>query len=114
MCESPAVSTAVGGSLELILPLLRTRRHGITNAPNGGEMCVNSTGRCVTIWPAGPAMGSSFNRSMWGVIGHTTGVEMRALNNAQWGPSARPGVGLDGAYVCVWGRGWGHQHRARV
>lgn len=51
---------------------------------------------CVTIWPAGPAMGSSFNRSMWGVIGRTTGVEMRGLNNAQWGPSARPGVGLDG------------------
>jgi hypothetical protein len=53
---------------------------------------------CVTIWPAGPAMGSSFNETMWGVIGHTTGIEMRALNNLQWGPVARPG-GLDGTWV---------------
>lgn len=74
--------------------------HGITNAPSGGVMCVNTTGRCVTIWPAGPAMGSSFNASMWGIIGHTTGIEMRALNNLQWGPVARPS-GLDG--LSAWG-----------
>jgi beta-D-xylosidase 4 len=75
--------------------------HGITNAPLGGELCVPETGRCVTIWPSGPAMGSSWNASMWNVIGHTTGLEMRALGNSQWGPIARPGVGMDG--LTSWG-----------
>jgi hypothetical protein len=75
--------------------------HGITNAPFGGELCVPSTGRCVTIWPSGPNLGASFNGSMFRVMGATTGIEARALGNIQWGPTARPGQGLD--FGTLWG-----------
>jgi len=75
--------------------------HGITNPVTGGVLCLATTGRCVTIWPSGPALGASFNASMWRLMGATTGVEMRALGNVQWGPVARPGVGMDG--LTSWG-----------
>ena len=75
--------------------------HGITNAVSGGVLCLDSTGRCVTIWPSGPGLGATWNASMWRLVGATTGVEMRALGNVQWGPVARPGVGMDG--LTAWG-----------
>lgn len=74
--------------------------HGINNAVTGGVLCLNATGRCVTIWPAGPNFGATFNASLFRQLGQTTGVEMRALNNVQWGPAARPD-GLDG--LVAWG-----------
>lgn len=74
--------------------------HGITNAVSGGVLCTNVTGRCVTIWPSGPALGASWNASMWRLMGATSGREMRALGNIQWGPSARPD-GMDG--LTAWG-----------
>jgi len=69
--------------------------HGITNAVNDGELCLAS-GKCATIWPSGPALGAAFNATLYREIGHNTGVEMRAFNNLQWGPTARPQSGMDG------------------
>ena len=62
--------------------------HGITNPVNGGELCTPG-GACATIWPSGPALGASFNASLFRAMAHNTGVEMRAFNNIQWGPRAR-------------------------
>ena len=64
-------------------------------------LCLDSVNRCVTIWPSGPGLGASFNATAMRLLGHTTGVEMRALGNVQWGPVARPGVGMDG--LTAWG-----------
>ncbi len=75
--------------------------HGITNAVVGGEMCVPSTGRCATSWPSGPSLGAAFNTSLYRLLGQTTGVEMRAFNNIQWGPAARGVDGMDG--LSAWG-----------
>jgi len=58
--------------------------HGITNPISGGSLCLDN-GKCVTIWPAGAAIGASFNKTAWNLIGATTGIEMRALNNLNWG-----------------------------
>jgi hypothetical protein len=74
--------------------------HGITNSVTGGVLCLPS-GKCPTIWPEGPALGASFNETAWHTLGATTGVEMRAFNNVNWGPVARPGVGMDG--LTSWG-----------
>lgn len=86
--------------------------HGITNAVNGGELCTPG-GKCATIWPSGPALGASFNASLYRAMGHYTGVEMRAFNNINWGPSAHSPpswtAGMDGL-SCKWlvrGQGWG-------
>lgn len=67
--------------------------HGITNAVTGGVLCLNAS--CVTIWPSGPGLGSSFNRTAWRTLGATSANEYRGLNNAQWNAAARPG-GMDG------------------
>lgn len=75
-------------------------RHGITNPVTGGVLCLPS-GRCPTIWPAGAAQGASFNETAWNAMGHYGAVEMRALNNVNWGPAARPGVGMDA--LTSWG-----------
>ena len=73
--------------------------HGITNAVNGGELCTPG-GKCATIWPSGPALGASFNATLYRAMGHYTGVEMRAFNNINWGPSAHSPLswtaGMDG------------------
>ena len=71
--------------------------HGVTNAVSGGVLCLNKVaGPCVTIWPSGPGLGASFNATSWRLLGDTGATEIRALNNVQWGPTARPGVGMDG------------------
>lgn len=53
--------------------------HGLTNPVNGGVLCLDATGRCVTIWPSGPSLGATFNASAWQLMGATTGIEARAL-----------------------------------
>ena len=73
--------------------------HGITNPVNDGILCTPS-GKCATIWPSGPALGASFNATLFREMAHNTGVEMRAFNNLQWGPSARQN-GMDG--LSSWG-----------
>ena len=72
--------------------------HGITNPVSGGELCLGA--KCATIWPSGPALGASFNATLFRAMGHNTGVEMRAFNNEQWGPAARAD-GMDG--LSSWG-----------
>ena len=70
--------------------------HGITNPVTGGVLCLDKvTGPCVTIWPSGPGLGASFNSTAWHTLGDTSGIEMRALNNVNWGPRARAD-GMDG------------------
>jgi beta-glucosidase-like glycosyl hydrolase len=73
--------------------------HGITNAVDGGSLCVGT--KCATIFPAGAGQGASFNESAWRVMGEVAATEMRALNNINWGPVARPGVGMDA--LVSWG-----------
>ena len=65
--------------------------HGITNAVSGGELCVPG-GRCATIWPSGPALGASFNATLYREMGQNTGVEMRAVSfiKARGGISKHP------------------------
>lgn len=77
--------------------------HGITNGGGGGALCVDSTGRCVTIWPSGPSFGASFNATLFRLLGNTTGIEMRAMNNLYWGPAAHnwTAQGMDG--LTSWG-----------
>ncbi len=70
--------------------------HGITNAVTGGELCLPN-GRCPTIWPEGPALGATWNRTTWRTMGRTSGIEIRALNNVNWNPVA----GMDG--LTSWG-----------
>lgn len=65
----------------------------------GGVLCIDD--KCPTIWPAGGAQGASWNESGWRALGHFGAMEMRALNNLQWGPVARPGVGMDA--LTSWG-----------
>lgn len=72
--------------------------HGITNPTSGGVLCLGD--KCATIWPSGPALGAAFNATLYRTMGHNTGVEMRAFNNLQWGPAARPD-GMDG--LSSWG-----------
>lgn len=72
--------------------------HGITNPTSGGVLCLGE--KCATIWPSGPALGAAFNATLYRIMGHNTGVEMRAFNNVQWGPAARPD-GMDG--LSSWG-----------
>ena len=45
----------------------------------------NSTG-CPTTFPAGPGLGATFDRDLWGKIGDRIGREARGLNNQQIGP----------------------------
>ena len=73
--------------------------HGITNPVTGGVLCIGD--KCPTIFPAGAGQGASFNATAWRVLGETASIEMRALNNLNWGPAARPGVGLDA--LVSWG-----------
>ena len=73
--------------------------HGITNAVDGGDLCVGA--RCATIFPAGAALGASFNESAWRTMGVIGSTEMRAFNNVNWGPAARPSVGMDA--LVSWG-----------
>ena len=73
--------------------------HGVTNPVDNGDLCVAE--RCVTIFPAGAAQGASFNATAWREMGRVAATEMRALNNIQWGPAARPGVGMDA--LVSWG-----------
>ena len=73
--------------------------HGITNPVDGGVLCL--AGKCVTIFPAGAAQGASWNATAWHEMGRVAATEMRALNNLQWGPAARPGVGMDA--LISWG-----------
>ena len=73
--------------------------HGITNPVDDGVLCVGE--RCATIFPAGAAQGASFNETAWRTMGVIGSIEMRALNNVQWGPAARPGVGMDA--LVSWG-----------
>lgn len=73
--------------------------HGVTNAVDGGVLCL--AGKCVSIFPAGAAQGASWNATAWREMGRVGATEMRALNNLQWGPAARPGVGQDA--LVSWG-----------
>jgi len=73
--------------------------HGVTNAVDGGALCLGA--RCATIFPAGAALGASFNESAWRAMGVVGSTEMRALNNVNWGPAARPGAGMDA--LVSWG-----------
>ena len=65
-----------------------------TNAIHGiaGSYCVNQT--CPSSFPDGVAMAASFNRTAWFVMGRTTGIELRALNNYFFNPSKNPNMGL--------------------
>lgn len=73
--------------------------HGITNGVSG-PLCT-AGGKCATIWPSGPSLGATFNSTLFREMGHNTGVEMRAFNNIQWGPTANPASGMDG--LSSWG-----------
>jgi beta-D-xylosidase 4 len=73
--------------------------HGVTNPVDGGVLCVAE--KCVSIFPAGAAQGASWNATAWREMGRVAATEMRALNNLQWGPAARPGVGMDA--LVSWG-----------
>jgi hypothetical protein len=73
--------------------------HGVTNPVDNGALCVAE--QCVTIFPAGAAQGASWNATAWREMGRVAATEMRALNNINWGPSARPGVGMDA--LVSWG-----------
>ena len=76
----PMFETAWGAELAVGRPAHNIRYEGLhgLQAP-----CVNTTRgpRCPTIFPGGPSLGASFNRTSWAVVGSAIGDEARAYNN---------------------------------
>ncbi len=89
--------------------------HGITNPVTNGILCTAS-GKCPTIFPAGAALGASFNASAWHAMGDIGGTEMRALNNVNWrdvaGEERKWGDGgrTPGEGGIIYSRKEAHQH----
>jgi hypothetical protein len=57
--------------------------HGLQN----GAECLTATDgttRCPTSWPHVIALASTWNDTVWNVMGATTGIEMRAFSNTAW------------------------------
>ena len=82
----PACAPALGAvgfpSLNVRAPVFGEALHGVCGAC--GRAVAGSTG-CATSFPHATAMGASFNRTLWAMVGDVIGLEGRALRNEQGG-----------------------------
>jgi hypothetical protein len=83
------------------LPVARGQQHPWHHQQCNWRCAVSAFGKMSNYLAGGSSFRRFLQRNCLAYPWATTGVEMRAFNNVNWGPVARPGVGMDG--LTSWG-----------